>query len=404
MGAERDSAVKESEPGHDPQAIRARAHEISRSAEAGTPEENWLRAERELTVAHDYDTVDFDLERVGITVSRIPVEAGVIWRLQLPRGERTEAWEPGNNGLTPPAEIARLIEGVLAGKELVPMPPLSSDPGAIRLRATIEAQRRALLAHDPGTRLGDDPENLHQHRVAARRVRAFLRAARAEVDPDWRRSLDEPLRELGAATGRVRDHDVLLEHVQGELGSLEEHDRAGGAALVERLRSEHEIARRKLLSALDGSSYRALLSRLRLRPRLAPGVETVPLERIARKEFRRLVKAVDRLGKRPDAAAIHALRIRLKRARYAAELSAPKGQAGERFLADAKALQGLLGEHQDAVVAEQRLREVSVVDSPTAAAFVAGRIAERQRTRRERVTVRLPPAWKRLRKSGAGLH
>src|SRR5204863_8135992 len=100
---------------------------------------------------------------------------------------------------------------------------------------------------------------------------------------------------------------------------------------------------------------------------------------------------------------LHQLRIGLKRARYAAELAAPKGKPGARFLADAKALQTLLGEHQDAVVTEARLREASAgLDGATA--FVAGRLAERQRSRRAQVKEQLPEAWKRLRKSGRRLH
>ena len=385
------------------QAVRVRAYEISQGPDADTPEENWLRAEREITVAYDYDTVDRNLELLGMTLSRIPAEAGAEWRLRLPRGELVEAWEPGNNGLVPPLEIAHLIGGVLDGKQLVPAPPLSKDPGAIRLREMLDAQRHALLAHDPGTRLADDPENLHQHRVAARRSRAFLRAARAYLDPAWRRSLAGPLGELGRATGPVRDLDVLLEHVRDELARLEEPDRPGGDALVARLEGERAAARQRLLDALDDDGYRALLARLRHPPRLAAETDGIPLDRIARKEFRRLLKTLRRLGKHPDDDALHRLRILLKRARYAAELAAPDGRAGIRFLADAKALQGLLGEHQDAVVAEQRLRAATVADSPTEAAFVAGRLAERQRARRTRVTERLPAAWKRLRASGTQL-
>ena len=386
------------------ETIRSRAYEVSQEPGTGTPEENWLRAELELSVVHDYDTIDRDLERLGITLSRIPLEAGVTWRLQLPRGERIEAWEPGNNGLAPPAEVASLIDGVIAGRKLIPMAPLSSDPGAIRLREMVDAQRRELLAHDPGTRLGDDPENLHEHRVAARRTRAFLRVTRAQIDPAWRRAIVEPLHELGEVTGPVRDLDVLLEHVRDELSTLEDADQVGAVALVERLESERKVARRFLLAALASDSYRALLWRLRFPPRLPPEVEIVPLERIARRQFRRLAKAVDRLGKHPDPAALHRLRIKLKRARYAAELFAPGGRVGERFLADAKMLQDLLGEHQDAVVAEQHLRATAVHDSHTAAAFVAGRLSERQRNRREQVAERLPRAWKRLRSSGAALH
>lgn len=387
----------------DDESLRLRAHEISQGPEAGTPEENWRRAEREFTVAHDYDTVDRDLERLGLTLSRLPSEAGVEWRLVLPRGEKVEAWEPGTNGLSPPAEIMRLIEGVLAGKPLVPGPPLSHEPGAARLREMLETQRVALLAHDPGARLGDDPENLHRHRVAARRARASLRVARRYLDPEWRRPLNQALRELGEATGPVRDLDVVLEHLRAELDHLDETEEAAKAAILDRLEHERAAARRRLLEALDGRDYRFLLSRLRVPPRLADGVEAVPLEPLAQREFRRLAKLVDRLGKRPGEREIHRLRIALKRARYAAELVAPTGGGRKRFLADARILQELLGEHQDAVVAEQRLRAATVEDVRTAAAFAAGRIAERQRARRERVHDRLPAAWKRLRKSGARL-
>jgi CHAD domain-containing protein len=387
----------------DDESVRLRGHEISQGPDAGTPEENWRRAEREFTVAHDYDTVDRDLEHLGMTLSRLPSEAGVEWRLTLPRGERVEAWEPGTNGLAPPAEVMRLIEGVVAGKELIPGPPLSHEPGAARLHEVLEEQRVALLTHDPGVRLGDDPENLHKHRVAARRARASLRATRRYVDPEWRRPLGAALRGLGEATGPVRDLDVLLEHLRDELERLDETEQAAKEAILERLEEEREQARRGLLEALDGHDYRFILARLRLPPRLAEGVESVPLESLAQREFRRLAKLVDRLGKRPGEQDVHRLRIALKRARYAAELVAPKGGGRKRFLADARILQELLGEHQDAVVAEQRLRKATVDDVRTAAAFAAGRIAERQRRRRERVQERLPAAWKRLRKSGARL-
>ncbi len=383
--------------------VRARAHEIGQELGSGTPEQNWFRAERELTVVHDYDTADRDLEQAGVQISRLPLEVGVVWRLTLPRGERVEIWTSGTEGLALPERIERLTSGVVAGKQLVPSAPLSDDPGARRLREMILEERHQLVRHEPGVRLGTDPENLHQHRVAARRTRAFLRSTRSYVDMDWRRSLSAPLRDLGAATGPVRDLDVLLEHVRAELVALDPEDHAGGELLVTRLEIERESARLQLFRALGTDGYRAFLGRLRLPPRLAPGVETIPLGVIARKEFARLGKNVARLGKRPDETALHGLRIALKRARYAAELSAPAGKRGRRLIADAKRLQDLLGEHQDAVIAEKRLRAAAVVDSATEAAFVAGRLAERQRARRSHATERFPAAWKRLRRSGARL-
>jgi CHAD domain-containing protein len=293
-----------------------------------------------------------------MTLSRLPSEGGVEWRLTLPRGERVEAWEPGTTGLSPLAEIMGLIEGVVAGKALLPGPPLSREPGALRLREMLEAQRVVLLAHDPGVRLGDDPENLHQHRVAARRAGAFARVACAYLDPAWRRSLNDALRRLGDATEPVRDLDVALEHLRDELERLEETDQAAKVLILERLEGEWERSRRRLLEALESRDYRIVLARLRSPPRSAEGVDTVPVESLAKKVFLRLAKLVARLGKLPDEEAIHRLRIALKRTRYAAELAAPRGRHRKRFLADARVLQNLLGEHQDAVVAERALRRV----------------------------------------------
>jgi CHAD domain-containing protein len=384
-------------------AVRARAYAISLAHDAGTPFENWLRAERDLTVAYDYDTADRDLELVGMTLSRLPAEAGVVWRLCLPRGERVEEWEPGNVGLAPPDGVAQLIDAVVAGKPLVPAPPLSSDPGAVRLRELLEEQRQELLRNDPGVRIGEDLENLHQHRVAARRARAFLRATRASLDPAWRRSLTDRLRQLGLVTGPVRDLDVLLEHVESELSSVDGDDRVAGRLLLAALERERDGRRLRLLDALESDAYRQLLADLRVPPRLADQVESVPLRRIARREFRGLVAVLDGLGSKPDEAAVHGLRIRLKRVRYAAELAARDGKARRRFLADARVLQDLLGEHQDAAVAERQLRDATVRDEATAVAYIAGRLGERQRRRRERVRERLPAAWKRLRKTGRSL-
>lgn len=74
-------------------------------------------------MAHEYDTAERDLERVGMTLARQPTEAGVQWRLTLPHGELVEAWEPGTAGLVPPPDIACLIESAVAGRDLVPNPP-----------------------------------------------------------------------------------------------------------------------------------------------------------------------------------------------------------------------------------------------------------------------------------------
>lgn len=386
-----------------PDAIRRRAEEISRADDAGSPIENWVRAEQEHFVAHYYDTVSHDLARLGMSIARVPLEVGVVWRLALPRGELVETWDPGTNGLGPPPEIMRLVGGILDDNPLIPESAVLREPGGARLVAALREQLESLLVHEPGVRLGTDPENLHRHRIAARRVRAFLRTARAYVDPGWARGLIDLLEHFAEITGPARDLDVLLAYARTELERTDPAEGHGAEALLQALVAEWIEAHARLIAALDAPEYRLLMTRLRLPPRFRQGVEDVPLERLGRKEFGRLARSVRRLGAAPADEAIHGLRINLKRARYAAELSGPGGTAKRRFLEAATTMQDLLGEHQAAVVAETTLRDTTVTDGATAAAFVAGRLAERQAERRRRVGAQLGPAWRRLRSRGAKL-
>jgi CHAD domain-containing protein len=94
---------------------------------------------------------------------------------------------------------------------------------------------------------------------------------------------------------------------------------------------------------------------------------------------------------------------RAKRARYTAELIASvmgrrTARAAGRFIQRVTQVQDTLGQHQDAVVAEQKLREL--VESDPSAAFVAGQLVERQRERRRDARRKIPPAWKRLERAG----
>ena len=63
MPIEEKGLTDEPEQHDDDQNVRERAYEISQRPGAGSPDENWRRAERELAVVHEYDTADRDLER-----------------------------------------------------------------------------------------------------------------------------------------------------------------------------------------------------------------------------------------------------------------------------------------------------------------------------------------------------
>ena len=63
-------------------------------------------------------------------------------------------------------------------------------------------------------------------RVATRRMRAILRAARPLLDPEWVRSLRAELGWLGGALGPVRDLDVLRRSPAGGCASARRRRRA----------------------------------------------------------------------------------------------------------------------------------------------------------------------------------
>jgi CHAD domain-containing protein len=273
------------------------------------------------------------------------------------------------------------------------------EPGAApapALGAALFEQYERLLAHDPGTRLGSDPEDLHQMRVATRRARAFLRAARPFLDAEWANDLREELGWLGSALGPARDADVLLEHLQQEVASLGDGDTPAHQLLeaVDRDRSE---ARDAAVGALSDPRYLVLLDRLEAaREPVLSDHEPSALARLWWDEFRKTRRTFSKLGPKATDAELHAARIRVKRARYAAELAAHElGDEGGKFVNAAKKLQDLLGEHQDAFVAEAR---IGAWGDEGGDARTVELLVERERERRTRARADWPAAWKKLKR------
>ena len=90
-------------------------------------------------------------------------------------------------------------------------------------------------------------------------------------------------------------------------------------------------------------------------------------------------------------------RIAVKRARYAADLAAHElGKPGARFVAVAKQLQDILGDHQDAVVAQERIREWAESAPRPESGFAAGRLVQLERDRMAAARAAWPDTWKRL--------
>jgi CHAD domain-containing protein len=95
----------------------------------------------------------------------------------------------------------------------------------------------------------------------------------------------------------------------------------------------------------------------------------------------------------PTDAELHMLRKRGKRTRYTAELA-----GHDTVVKRATKLQDILGEHQDAVVTQDRLRALATGASP-AHALAAGRLIEREQARKSHARSNWLKAWRRLKRS-----
>jgi CHAD domain-containing protein len=378
-----------------------------------------------------HDTKDKRLARAGIVLRRRMENGKSVWEVEV--GNATRAADGGPGG--PPEEILRLLTAPLRGRELVevaktrtrsdgddvetavlegqhvitvvpdwkprlPAPAKRrtlkrSAPALDRFRAYMQEQVDELARHDPGARLGDDPERIHRMRVAARRARSALRTARPFVDKAWADELRAELKWLGGELSPARDLDVLIVALAPDAAQLGKP----AAPIVRLLEADRRRAQKRLARALESPRYVALLGELE-RAADAPRVRAVDakLDKLARKDFKRLRKAVRALGKNPSDEALHDVRKRAKRARYSAELVG--GKRVQRFVDEAKAFQDVVGEHQDAVVAQEQLTGIVPRSKTPETVFAAGRLLERQRLRRRKARRGLPRAWKRFERRG----
>ena len=303
-----------------------------------------------------------------------------------------------------PAALSKFEAGLLAAGLSVPGPPdlgptdVPSDATMGDLAyAVIRKQVRELFSHEPGTRLGEDPEELHDMRVATRRLRAALDVF-ASALPSRAAALREELRWIAAELGAVRDLDVQLADM-AEMGRWSEGWAGGGrgtalAHLRTLLETEREEARRRLLDALDSPRWERLAAALVALARQGPG-KRLPGARVAaaiaaaplcEQRHRAMRSAAKRAHRSQSAHDFHRVRISGKRFRYTLEFTSTLyGQPAVRFAKTLTQLQDTLGRMQDAEVASLRLLALATEPAPPgvllppATIFVMGGIAERYR-------------------------
>lgn len=264
--------------------------------------------------------------------------------------------------------------------------PIWGGPSALEVALTgVRAHLTEWMRHEPGARLGRDPEELHQLRVAARRIDATLGLFRHQLPTrlvNARAGAKGVLRALGTA----RDYDVQLASLRKYCGRLPGAERAAAAPLRARLAEERDRARGRMIGMLDSEATRHWLETLNLASADlpagaspdAPRAATVMPERV-RRRFKKLKNAVRQLDSRSSMQDYHAVRQRAKQLRYAIECGmAVFGKPAEEMLRSLRRLQDQLGAHQDADMAKNRLAALASDPArlPPETLFFMGRLAE----------------------------
>jgi CHAD domain-containing protein len=274
------------------------------------------------------------------------------------------------------------------------------------VRNALDASVQRLLVADPIARIGTDPEGVHQARVATRRLRSDLQTFGPLLDAVWVASLRGELRWLGSELGVAREAEVLLGHLRDRALALPRDIERDVRPLLESALGDREAAHERVLDVLRSSRYLDLVDRLvqgAMAPRVQPAAmsaSTTDLTRLARRPWKKLRRDHAALGSHPSDEALHALRIRAKRARYAVEAvaGAVGGERPRELAAGLADLQDVLGAHQDAVVAQDWLRARVADLTPTAHPdlYAAGMLAGLLRADALAATDALAGVWDRV--------
>jgi CHAD domain-containing protein len=309
-----------------------------------------------------------------------------------------------------PAEHSAKLERALADR--LPAPPsagrlTAQSATADVLAAYWRAQAALLPALDPMIRR-DEPDSVHDMRVATRRLRSTLKSSGQVLSLPGISGLRSELKWLGGVLGQARDNEVLASHLQAMLADLPAELVIGPvqARVSAHFAPRAASARAALLEALDSDRYVTLLNELdqflsdfRAAAEAAPAGGTLPaaVRRAGRRVRKRARQAVRAPAGPARETALHETRKAAKDARYTAEAAEPAaGKKARRLARRMKRLQSVLGDHHDAVQARDLVREIGVRAYLAGEnSFTCGLLHERCQGDAHRLEKRARKAWDR---------
>lgn len=323
-----------------------------------------------------------------------------------------EATAPDASPVIPgPPSVADAAPAAPPSEDAFEVP--SKTPGVLPDDTVAEAGRKVLrfhlarmVAREQGTRLGEDPEELHTMRVATRRMRAAWRVFGDGFRPGRTKRYRNRLRVVAGRLGAVRDRDVLIDNLEAYRSALPTHEARAIEPLVAEWREQRDEARALLIRELDSDGYRRWVDDYKefTRHDGLAAAATTPTQphRVRDTAASRIwlayeqVRAYEAVLRWADVATLHELRIAGKRLRYTLEfLRETLGPEAGPIIARVVALQDHLGLLNDADVAATLTRSFLVqeaADLTEAETIAIGRylVSREQEVGRLRRTVGAP--------------
>ncbi len=277
----------------------------------------------------------------------------------------------------PPIEtpLPRLLEEVERKKRFlkasvdVGFGPYESGAHALKaifysLLKSVEANREEILSGR------EDPERLHQLRVAMRKIRALFSQAATMFDPQWRQEHRDRIASLMRPTGAMRDIDVYLAEMEHYKKMLPKRLHPGIERLEAYLKSKEKEAKRELHRFLADKPFRQEIEKLmrfaRSESLQGLGEEAMrpvilPVKRAFRLRYEKILKKGSRIDETSPAYEYHEVRIEVKKLRYLMEFfsSILDDEAYGEMAGKLKSIQTILGKHQDLDVQREHLKSFS---------------------------------------------
>jgi CHAD domain-containing protein len=271
--------------------------------------------------------------------------------------------------------------------------------------AHITQQVEALRGWEDRAR-ANEPDAVHQMRVNSRRLSAALSTFGPLWEGDGLSHLRSELAWLGALLGEARDIEVMQARLH--LVAAGDADAQPGIASVDQhLGTRHREALAAVDTTLGSDRYRAclaLLDSLLVRDEWSAEADR-PADRVlaslVRRDWRRVRRRASRARRSHGAARdhhLHAVRRAARRLRYAAEAVVPVyGQDAELTARAAKAVQDVLGEHQDSVVSSELVGALAAADPSEGHAVAYARLLAAESRHRLQTETLFEESWTALR-------